>query len=193
MTFTARRASGRLARLIGPLAILVGAGSLTLALPSLAAPIDPPRVGAAVVPAYPCSVGTRAFSTHTVPFEIPFGRVSKVVTVSGMGNSLRDLDLETFIEHPKVGQLTITLTSPAGVEITIVKERGGLTANAYRGTQWDDQADDPVSDHTFATGLAPHLSPEQALARFRGTNPNGEWTIAVADSVDDGTIAGWNG
>ena len=52
---------------------------------------------------------------------------------------------------------------------------------------WDDQAGEPVSKHVFATGVAAHLSPEQALARLRGTNPNGVWTISVSDPVDNDT------
>ena len=150
---------------------------------------DPPRVGSAVTPPFPCSVGTRSFTT-TAPqmvLTMPTVIVSKSVTVTGMGPFLWDLDLETWIRHPKVGELTITLESPGGVTITIARERGGVTADAYHGTVWDDQAGEPVSDHTFGTGLAAHLSPEQAVARLRGTNPNGVWTIYVSDPVANDT------
>ena len=88
---------------------------------------EPPRVSAAVTPPFPCSVGSRSFTTPAPQMVLtsPTVKVSKFFTVTGMGPFLWDLDLETWIRHPKVGELTITLESPGGVTITIAKERGG--------------------------------------------------------------------
>jgi subtilisin-like proprotein convertase family protein len=60
---------------------------------------------------------------------------------------------------------------------------------------WDDDANDPVTDHAFTSGVvATPLSPEGRLSAFRGENPNGVWTLSIADDLAPiaGTLNAWS-
>ena len=170
-----RSTSRSAARLVAfpPLVALALAGA-TLVAGSRPAPMagdSPTRVSDAVVPAFPCGLETRTFSTNPPPIGFGAGSAAHSIVVTGVGTSVWDVDLVTSIRHPNVGEVTIELTAPSGTTITISKKRGGLTDDAFDGTVWDDQAAEPVTDHAFATGVAATLAPEQALAPVPGDRP----------------------
>ncbi len=115
-------------------------------------------------------------------------------TVSGMGASLWDVDLTTFITHTSSADIDMTLTSPGGTTVVISTDNGGTFDDVFNGTLWDDNANDAVTDHVFTNAvLATPLSPEGRLAAFRGENPNGVWTLSVSDdaALDNGTLNSW--
>ena len=60
-------------------------------------------------------------------------------------------------------------------------ESGNLQYNVFNGTIWDDHAvNSAVEYHEFVTGqVATVLRPYQAFERFNGSDPNGNWTLAV--------------
>jgi subtilisin-like proprotein convertase family protein len=154
-----------------------------------------------------CSPTTQTFSTET-PVPIPEGPavVSSTITVSGAGPSLWDVDLTTFIRHTFAADLDITLTSPQGTVVTITTDNGAGNADVFNGTVWDDQANPEgqvpyttngglATDHPYVN-LTPAASlvPEEALAAFRGEDPNGEWTLTISDDAagDGGTLDSWS-
>lgn len=103
---------------------------------------------------------------------------------SGLGNYLWDVNLRTFFTHAACFDLDVTLISPAGTAVVITTDNGGLNDDVFNGTLWDEQANDPVSDRTFANLVtATPLSPEGRLQAFRGENPNGTWTLRVQDDA----------
>ena len=136
--------------------------------------------------------------------------VTSVLTVAGAGSYLWDLNLKTLLTHTSSGQLQITLKSPTGTISTMTTGNGGTFDNVFNGTVWDDDADpgneapfpgntfaasNLVTDTVFADNVPkPTLVPEEAMGAFIGENPNGEWTLTIADLTtgDGGNLGGWS-
>ena len=153
------------------------------------------------------------FDSTDVPKPIPTtgppNITTSTLTVSGVGTYLYDLDLKTFITHTSTGQLQISITSPAGTIVTLSSQNGGTNDNLFNGTLWNDSAD-PGNPAPYASPLAasnlvtdtaytnlvvkPTLVPEEALGAFIGENPNGVWTLTIADltNLDGGNLANWS-
>ncbi|HTF90607.1 MAG TPA: proprotein convertase P-domain-containing protein, partial [Planctomycetota bacterium] len=116
-------------------------------------------------------------------------------SVSGMGAFLWDVDLDTAITHTAAANIDMTLTSPAGTVVTISTDNGGANDDVFNGTRWDDNTNDPCTDHVYANlTLANPMSPEGRLTAFRGENPNGTWTLTIADDAlaDNGSLNSWS-
>ncbi|MEO7756361.1 MAG: proprotein convertase P-domain-containing protein [Dokdonella sp.] len=120
--------------------------------------------------------------------------VTSNLIVSGVGTSLFDIDLTTFITHTFSADLDITLTSPAGTTVKITTDNGAGNDNVFYGTVWDDSAATPVTDYVFVNPVpAPRLVPEGAMSHFVGEDPNGTWVLSITDDLtgDTGTLFGW--
>ena len=132
--------------------------------------------------------------------------VTSTLTVSGAGSYLYDLDVKTFITHTSTGQLQISIKSPHGTIVTLSSQNGGTNDNLFNGTIWNDSADPDsqvpytnalniVTDTVF-TNLVPRatLTPEEPLGAFIGEDPNGPWTLTIADLTtgDGGNLANWS-
>jgi subtilisin-like proprotein convertase family protein len=126
------------------------------------------------------------------------GALVQTLQVSGANSYLTDLDLGTQISHALPGDLDVALTSPSGTRVIISNERPttglGSSVNAL-STRWDDSAPIDLVRATFSPG-SQHESmvPEGALGAFIGENPNGIWTISVADvaALDVGSLLSWS-
>lgn len=119
--------------------------------------------------------------------------IDATLAVSGLGIRLFDVKVKVDIEHERAQDLNLYLTSPKGTRIDLVTDVGGDWVDLYKGTIFDDDALEPVSDakiplNADETKNFPFVRviPEGALGAFVGENPNGEWTLSV---VDDG----WGG
>jgi len=97
-----------------------------------------------------------------IPDNDPTG-ISHVIDVTESGN-LHDLSIDVNISHFAVGQLVITLTSPEGTSVTLHNRTGG-TADDLVGN-WPESM--------FVDGPG-------ELADFQDENPQGAWTLTVAD------------
>lgn len=150
------------------------------------------------------AVATTTFSdTPNLPIG-DLATVTDTITVSGAATHMTDLTLVTGITHSFPADLEVTLTSPAGTVVTITTENGdgggkgagrGVIGNTFNGTNWFNDAQDPVTDFPFSGfDLVTPLSPEESLAAFSGENPNGTWTITVTDVAagDAGTLLNWS-
>ena len=133
---------------------------------------------------------------ETGPFD---ARAS--ITVSGLGETITDLDLRIEgaasggcsatpgIRHTFDGELIINLIGPDDTVVRLATNRGAGGDN-FCGTVFDDEAATPI-----AAGIAPFNGsyiPDGAsgLAAFDGKAPNGTWTLQVLDTFpqDGGTI-----
>ena len=94
------------------------------------------------------------------------------------------------LDHTRVGDLSIRLTSPQGTVVNLMSRPGGLSnpGNNFCNTVLDD--DDttrPSIQSISSTGRgAPYsgtFKPANPLSIFDGQNPNGTWTLTVTDSV----------
>ena len=160
--------------------------------------------------------GSNATFRNTTAAPIPApGTISSTILVSGVGSYLLDLNARTFIAHTRNGHLQVTLTSPSGTIATLTSNNGGSFGGVFNGTVWDDQANpggqvpydfNPglATDNPYADGVvASPLVPEEAMGAFLGENPNGLWTLTIADTctenppadtcaADGGTLASWS-
>jgi subtilisin-like proprotein convertase family protein len=128
-----------------------------------------------------------------IPDVNPAG-LSESINVSGLQNGIQDINLFTDITHTFPADLDVTLTSPSGRVVTITTDNGGSNDDSFHGTLWDDQTALHVTSATYAVGVVqPNLSPEQPLAGFQGEDPNGTWTLKVADDLasDVGNLQSW--
>lgn len=173
-------------------------GALVLAgTPLLASPAS------AVVPTVP-GLGCLVNAAQTVgsnggAVAIPdLGTATKTITVP-TGGTLEWLRVRTNVLHPTVGQLTATLTSPAGSVITLTSGNGGANDNVFDGTWWQDDAGatsvvGSVTEALFTNGVtAPLLAPEEALSALRGEGVSGSWVLTVTDTLATsvGSLADW--
>jgi len=165
--------------------------------------------GLGIVPAAPPECGIPApvlFANSAVTPLADGGLVGSTILVSGAGPYLWDVGVRTGLTHSRSSELSVTLTSPSGTVVTLTSGNGGNNADVFDGTVWDDQADPGgqvpyaseaglVTDHAYANGVtATPLVPEESLGAFQGEDPNGFWTLTVADSTagHTGTLDGWS-
>jgi cysteine-rich repeat protein len=131
-----------------------------------------------------------------IPDNKPNDGLASSIHVSGVGHRLWDVDVTVSIEHPRADNLDLYLTSPSGRTIDLVTDVGGGRSDLYLGTTFDDQAGEPVSDADLpddGTALT-RVVPEGALGAFMGEDPNGTWTLTVADDQggNTGRLDGWS-
>jgi subtilisin-like proprotein convertase family protein len=122
---------------------------------------------------------------------------------TGLTGKVLSLRLRTDLYHPASAQLDVTLQAPSGRAVTITTDNG--LAGVFNGTVWDDKAnpngavpyvtnDGLVTDHAYsASVLATSLVVEEALSAFMGEDPNGTWTLTLADDTSGivGVLNGW--
>lgn len=140
------------------------------------------------------SVVSASFAGSTGPIPTT-SLVEFSLVASGLGASLWDVDLFTAFTHTANQDLDVVLISPAGTQVVITTDNGGLNDDVFNGTSWDDQANDPVTDRVFTNlVVATPLSPEGRLQAFRGENPNGTWKLRIQDDAasNTGALASWS-
>jgi subtilisin-like proprotein convertase family protein len=117
-------------------------------------------------------------------------------SVSGVGTYLWDIDLTADVTHNGCSDLDIHLISPSGTTVAVTTDNGSTLDNVYSGTLWDMQVNDTVMDHVYTNLVtATPLTPEGSFDAFRGEDPNGTWTLSVADDStgsNTGTLNSWS-
>lgn len=116
--------------------------------------------------------------------------VESTITVQGLHDCLRDVNVTIDIDHTWDSDLSVSLTGPNGMRVLLVANEGS-DGNDFRFTKFDDAA--PVS---IVDRLAPFrgtFRPEESLSDFDHSDPNGVWTLRVEDqaSQDGGVLNSW--
>jgi len=159
---------------------------------------DPPEIicmGTGNIP----MTGSQSSSPGTaIPDNNPTG---VTVTMNVADNvSITDLDVNLNISHTWVGDLIVTIKSPAGTMATIV-DRIGVPTSTFGCSGdniiaiLDDEAATSVENE--CAGSTPTISgsfiPNNPLSIFDGENTMGLWELTVSDNVgsDTGTINSW--
>jgi subtilisin-like proprotein convertase family protein len=138
-----------------------------------------------------------------IPDNNPTGATA-TVTVSGVG-TLTDVNFRfdgsscsnvigattVGLDHTFIGDIVISLTSPAGTSVTLINRRGG-GGNNICNLLFDDDGGFP-NISTLVTGAGPYggsFAPESPLSAFDGQNADGVWSLKVVDAanVDTGNI-----
>ena len=101
---------------------------------------------------------------------------------------INDVDVTVSINHTWLGDVTVTIESPQGIEITLFPNLGGAEDN-LTDTEFNDAA--PIG---IAQGSPPYtgrFQPAEPLAEFNDGPGTGMWTLWMYDnfpSLDDGTL-----
>jgi len=148
------------------------------------------------LPFYPR--GNSQFPTDSTVHPIPNpGTLTTTLSINNAGPVLEDVTLLTYITHSNSGDLNIVLTAPSGLTTTLVNGRANGFADQYNGTLWTDApvGGGPVTDATYVNGVPlDQVQPEGAMGHFKGSNPNGVWTLAITDmrgGADSGSLDSW--
>ena len=135
------------------------------------------------------------FSSTDSPINIPDNNTSGITSVLNIPFvnkvSILDVNVTLNVTHPWVGDLTITLTSPNGTEVTLVSSRNDNGDN-YTSTVFDDDA-----TNNIASNSAPYtgtFQPEGNLSSFNSEFSNGNWELKIIDGGPDdiGSLDSWN-
>jgi subtilisin-like proprotein convertase family protein len=136
-------------------------------------------VGASLEPNVPMTIADQGSAMSTL-------QVSQSV-------SLSDVNVRVQINHTYVGDLMVTLRSPAGTTVTLLN-RPACGDNNMNVT-FDDSSSFNLQSH--CAGTTPWYSgvarPYQALSAFNGQSSAGTWTLTVSDHAagDGGTLVDW--
>ncbi len=172
-----------------PSAGFVGDDSFTYTIRNSAGGQDTGNVAVTVTPA----VDTQTFTSNQQVAISSFGTptVTSNLSVSGVSGTVYDVNVAVDITHTWDSDLLITAIAPDGTRVVLSDNRG-VNGDNFAGTVFDDEATTPIG-----AGIAPFAGsfmPEQSLAAFDGIDPNGTWTLEVADQAnqDGGGINGWS-
>ncbi len=97
------------------------------------------------------------------------------------------------LDHTWIGDVTVTLRSPAGTVVELVNRPGGINnfGNNFCGTTLDDQAFSAIQSIAPAGNpWSASFTPSTPLSVLNGENPNGTWQLFASDSFpgDTGSI-----
>ena len=141
----------------------------------------------------------------TVPDNVPAGRDVTAV-VSNVTGNLTNVQVAVDMTHTWVGDLIISLTSPAGTTVTLLDRPNvplgtfGCSNNNVNVTFADGQPDPeaicsgaPPQGDTAASWPVTDAGPVDPLSAFNGEDANGTWTLTVSDNGpgDTGAINSW--
>ncbi len=116
---------------------------------------------------------------------------STTIDMTGDAQIVAGMVVGFNIEHTWSGDVTATLTSPAGTAVILTDGNGGGSDN-FTGTFFLDAAPTAIGD-----GSAPftgEFSPEEPLAILDGEAVDGIWTLDLVDCCggDDGVLVDWS-
>lgn len=122
-------------------------------------------------------VGRFVFTSTDVPKPIPDNSTVTSTLTINQPLCIGDINVSIDISHTYIGDLSVTLRSPAGVTVTL-HDRSGGSAEDIRLT-YDDEGTAPDGPGT--------------MADFDRQSPVGLWTLTVRDLAggDTGTLNSW--
>jgi len=129
--------------------------------------------------------------------------------------TLADIDVTLNLDHARLADLTVTLTSPTGISVDLMAAgvfggrpaitggamgfiTGGTPAvNRNIGTVFDSDARRDLRDGTSASPFIGNFRPDGSLDAFNGLSAaqlNGVWRLSIVDTVASnvGTLRGWS-
>ena len=134
---------------------------------------------------------TNAASTN-VPITISASgtpTINSTLTVTSEA-VISDINLTLNLTHSYIGEVTISLISPAGTEIPVFSNSCGSSNNII--ATFDDSGTAAVCGVT--PGITGTIIPVQSLSGFSGQTANGLWTLRVKDAGagDGGSLNSWS-
>ncbi|HEY1603438.1 MAG TPA: proprotein convertase P-domain-containing protein [Pirellulales bacterium] len=137
---------------------------------------------------------TQAVQSNTAALDDPQPITSQNtttsdITISGQTSPISNVIVNLSLHYPNDGDLSITLTDPAGNLISL--DNQVATGANMIDTTFADGAT------ALTNGVAPYTGSFQSsdlMATLNGDNANGVWQLQVTDEgqVSSGTLDGWN-
>ena len=126
----------------------------------------------------------------TIDDDLP-SKLHSTIEVAELSGRISRIAALVDLQHTCVGDLHISLQSPAGQRVVLFDDLGG-SGEDMRETRFDDGAARAVAE-----GKAPFVGsfrPLERLAGLAGSDPNGTWTLQIADRAthDGGVLRGWS-
>ena len=131
--------------------------------------------------------------------------MSSTITIpagSCVAGTVTDVNVSLDIAHTWVGDLDVTLMSPANVAQSILLDRPGVPVSTFGCSGNDinalfDDASATPAEGVCGAGtptIAGTFSPTTPLAAFNGGNGDGVWTLTIADNAggDTGRLNDWS-
>ena len=140
------------------------------------------------------TIGTPATGTSAPALFIDGGPHTDTIDLSAFTGTITDVNITLNITHPWVGDMEISLVSPAGTEVMLTDNDGG-SGDDFTATVLDDQAALLIDD--ISSGDAPFTGsyvPQELLSTFNGEDVMGVWTLSILDTYtwgDDGELVDW--
>jgi subtilisin-like proprotein convertase family protein len=119
---------------------------------------------------------------------------TSTLVVSGTGATVNALSVRVNITHSWVGDLSVTLISPAGTRITLTDGNGG-ERNGFNVTFNTTATTSPASwSGTDGAAITGTYRPIGNLASLNGQSLDGTWSLEIIDSFsgDTGTLTSWS-
>ncbi len=133
-----------------------------------------------------------SYTSHGSAQVIPDNNVNGTTKTISVGVSalVQDVNVTANVTHPYVGDLTLSLITPANTTIPLSVRRGGSGDN-FTSTVFDDEAATPI-----ASGNAPYtgsFTPDSPLSAADGQGAAGDWRLKAVDSAaqDIGSLGNW--
>jgi subtilisin-like proprotein convertase family protein len=126
------------------------------------------------------SLACQLFTAADLPKNISQSGLPTVESRINVSNAgiVSDINVDKIKgSHADVVQLDISLISPQGTEVTLVKNRCNIFTNF--DCSFDDEA--PQNINCPLTGGKTFI-PEQSLGAFLGESANGNWTLRIKDT-----------
>ena len=163
-------------------------------------------------------VGTTSLSTSTfsftgsplIPDNNPTG-VNTTVPVSGLSGVLSEVDFRfngstcsmttgsttVGLDHPRVGDLVVRLSSPAATTVTLMSRPGGTGNTGHNFCQTLLRDDGSTSIQNVTSEANPYSGtyrPANPLSAFNGQSGNGNWVLNVSDLAagSTGRVRNWS-
>ncbi len=109
--------------------------------------------------------------------------VTSTMLVSGLRGPLADVDVTLDITHGDVSDLALTLVSPRGTRVSLMRHAGG-DGQHLTDTVLDDEASTAITDASSQDApFTASYRPAGALTDFDGEDANGTWTLEISDDA----------
>lgn len=121
--------------------------------------------------------------------------ITSTLSISGLSGVINDVDVPVLdITHTWVGDLDITLTSPSGTVVNLISDPCDFTSSSGLSMGFDDSG---LTNGTYPCDPNDGLlyQPDSPLSAFNSEDPNGVWTLTIADDftgLDAGVLNAWS-
>ena len=111
--------------------------------------------------------------------------------IINLGAKVSDMNVRVNLLHSYDSDLSISLLSPAGTQVSLSNRLGGSGDN-FTNTVFDDEAGTPIS--AGSTPFTGNFRPSSVLSAVDGQNLTGTWSLRVEDldNLDTGSLTSWS-